>query len=95
LDLLRDNENCWVKVTCPERISRAGPPFQDVVPFGSALIDAAPDRVLWGTDWPHPNVPVMPDDGDLVDLLPLYAPDPTARQRLLVENPARLFGFAV
>jgi predicted TIM-barrel fold metal-dependent hydrolase len=66
-----------------------------VIPFGSALIHAAPDRVLWGTDWPHPNVPVMPDDGDLVDLLPLYAPDPTARQRLLVENPARLFGFAV
>lgn len=94
LDLVRSDEKCWVKVTCPERISRAGPPFHDVVPFGRALIEAAPDRVLWGTDWPHPNVPVMPDDGDLVDLVPLYAPDPGLRHKLLVENPARLFGFA-
>jgi 2-pyrone-4,6-dicarboxylate lactonase len=94
LDLVRDDEKCWVKVTCPERISRAGPPFHDVARFGNALIKAAPDRVLWGTDWPHPNVPVMPDDGDLVDLLPLYTSDPTQRQKLLVDNPARLFGFA-
>jgi 2-pyrone-4,6-dicarboxylate lactonase len=94
LDLLRDDEKCWVKVTCPERISRAGSPFRDVAPFGKALIDTAPDRVLWGTDWPHPNVPVMPDDGDLVDLVPLYAPDPAVRQKLLVVNPARLFRFA-
>jgi 2-pyrone-4,6-dicarboxylate lactonase len=93
LDLVGSDEKCWVKVTCPERISRAGPPFHDVVPFGRALIEAAPDRVLWGTDWPHPNVPVMPDDGDLVDLLPLYAPDPADRRKLLVDNPARLFGF--
>ncbi|HEY7382532.1 MAG TPA: amidohydrolase family protein [Beijerinckiaceae bacterium] len=93
LDLVRSDEKCWVKVTCPERISRAGPPFHDVVPFGRALIEAAPDRVLWGTDWPHPNVPVMPDDGDLVDLVPLYAPDPAARHKLLVANPARLFRF--
>jgi predicted TIM-barrel fold metal-dependent hydrolase len=94
LDLLRNDEKCWVKVTCPERISRAGPPFHDVAPFGRALIDAAPDRVLWGTDWPHPNVPVMPDDGDLVDLIPLYAPDPAVQHKLLVENPACLFRFA-
>jgi len=94
LDLVRSDEKCWVKVTCPERISRAGPPFHDVGPFGKALIDAAPDRVLWGTDWPHPNVPVMPDDGDLVDLIPLYAPDPAVQHKLLVENPARLFRFA-
>ena len=58
-----------------------------------ALVDTVPDRVLWGTDWPHPNVPVMPDDGDLVDIVPLYAPDPAIRQKLLVDNPARLFGF--
>jgi 2-pyrone-4,6-dicarboxylate lactonase len=89
-----------VKVTCPERISRAGPPFHDVVPlfhdvvpFGRALIEAAPDRVLWGTDWPHPNVPLMPDDGDLVDLVPLYASDPKIQRKLLVDNPARLFRF--
>ena len=94
LDLLRGDEKCWVKVTCPERISRAGPPFHDVAPFGRALVEAAPDRVLWGTDWPHPNVPVMPDDGDLVDLVPLYAPDADLRHKLLVANPARLFGFA-
>jgi len=94
LDLLRSDEKCWVKVTCPERISREGPPFHDVAPFGRALVEAAPDRVLWGTDWPHPNVPLMPDDGDLVDLVPLYAPDPMTRQKLLVDNPARLFGFA-
>jgi len=94
LDLVRRDEKCWVKVTCPERISRAGPPFHDVVPFARALIEVAPERVLWGTDWPHPNVPVMPDDGDLVDLVPLYAPDPGLRHKLLVENPARLFGFA-
>ena len=55
----------------PRTHLRTGPPFHDVVPFGRALIEAAPDRVLWGTDWPHPNVPMMPDDGDLVDLVPL------------------------
>jgi 2-pyrone-4,6-dicarboxylate lactonase len=93
LDLARLDDKCWVKVTCPERISRAGPPFHDVVPIGRALVEAAPDRVLWGTDWPHPNVPVMPDDGDLVDLVPLYAPDPATGRKLLVDNPARLFGF--
>lgn len=93
LDLLRDDPDCWVKVTCPERLSRVGAPFSDVVPFGRALVATAPDRVLWGTDWPHPNVPAMPDDGDLVDLVPLYAPDAADRQRLLVDNPARLFGF--
>jgi 2-pyrone-4,6-dicarboxylate lactonase len=94
LDLVRDDEKCWVKVTCPERISRAGPPFHDAAPFGRALVEAAPDRVLWGTDWPHPNVPVMPDDGDLVDLVPLYATDLESRHKLLVDNPTRLFGFA-
>jgi predicted TIM-barrel fold metal-dependent hydrolase len=94
LDLVREDEKCWVKVTCPERLSKAGPPFHDVVPFGRALVETAPDRVLWGTDWPHPNVPVMPDDGDLVDIVPLYAPDARLRQKLLVDNPARLFGFA-
>jgi 2-pyrone-4,6-dicarboxylate lactonase len=93
LDLLRDDEKCWVKVSCPERISRTDPPFHDVAPFGRALVEAAPDRVLWGTDWPHPNVPIMPDDGDLVDLVPLYAPDLATQQKLLVDNPTRLFRF--
>ena len=93
LTLLKRDENCWVKITGPERISRTGPPFHDAVPFAQALIQTAPHRVLWGTDWPHPNVPVMPNDGDLMDLVPLYAPDPDVRHRLLVENPARLFRF--
>jgi predicted TIM-barrel fold metal-dependent hydrolase len=57
------------------------------------LLAAAPDRVIWGTDWPHPNHPDNPDDADLVDLIPLIAPDTTQRRRLLVDNPARLVGF--
>ncbi|MBK5959653.1 2-pyrone-4,6-dicarboxylate hydrolase [Rhodoplanes elegans] len=84
---------CWIKLTGAERVSSSGAPYHDVVPFAKRLIEVDPDRLLWGTDWPHPNVPAMPDDGDLVDLIPLYAPDPVVRQKLLVDNPARLFGF--
>lgn len=93
LALLERDEGCWVKITGPERISRTGPPFHDAVPFARALIQTAPRRVLWGTDWPHPNVPYMPNDGDLMDLVALYAPDEQHRRLLLVENPARLFRF--
>ena len=72
----------------------SGPPFLDAVPFARALVRAAPDRVLWGTDWPHPNVGrYVPNDGDLVDLLPLIAPDEALRGKLLVDNPARLYDF--
>lgn len=93
LDFMK-NPNTWVKITGAERISAAGPPFHDAVPFAQALIAAAPDRVLWGTDWPHPNIARhMPNDGDLVDLLALYAPDPELRRRIAVDNPARLYGF--
>jgi predicted TIM-barrel fold metal-dependent hydrolase len=93
LDLLQV-ENCWVKVCGSERVSATGPPFHDAVPFARALVEAAPDRVLWGTDWPHPNVGrFMPNDGDLVDLVPLIAPDDASRHKLLVENPARLYGW--
>ena len=91
--LLAQDEKCWVKITGPERISAAGKPFLDAVPFAWKLIETAPDRVLWGTDWPHPNVKVMPNDGDLVDLIPLYAPDPAVQRKLLVANPGRLFRF--
>jgi predicted TIM-barrel fold metal-dependent hydrolase len=88
------NENIWVKVCGAERVSSMGPPFTDAVPFAQALIAAAPDRILWGTDWPHPNVGAhMPNDGDLVDLFPLMAPDPAVQRKILVENPARLYGF--
>jgi predicted TIM-barrel fold metal-dependent hydrolase len=92
LDFMR-NENTWVKISGAERVSSAGPPFTDAVPFAQALVAAAPDRVLWGTDWPHPNVAHMPNDGDLVDLLARMVPDPALQRRILVDNPARLYGF--
>jgi predicted TIM-barrel fold metal-dependent hydrolase len=88
------NQNTWVKVCGAERVSSMGPPFTDAVPFARALIEAAPDRILWGTDWPHPNVGRhMPNDGDLVDLFPLMAPEPELQKKILVDNPARLYGF--
>ena len=90
LDLMRD-DRAWVKICGGERISADGPPFHDAVPFAQALIAAAPDRVLWGTDWPHPNVRNMPNDGALVDLLGLYAEDEAVRARILVDNPDRLY----
>jgi len=92
LELLR-RPNWWVKVSGAERISETGPPFTDAIPFAQRLIAAAPDRVLWGTDWPHPNVRWEPDEADLVDLLPHFA-DAAALQQLLVDNPARLYGFS-
>jgi 2-pyrone-4,6-dicarboxylate lactonase len=93
LDLLAD-DRCWVKISGAERLTAAGPPpYDDVVPYARALIAAAPDRILWGTDWPHPNVRHMPDDGDLVDLLADFAPDEATRNRILVDNPARLYDF--
>jgi predicted TIM-barrel fold metal-dependent hydrolase len=93
LELAR-RDNCWVKICGAERISSAGPPFTDAVPFAQALIEVAPDRILWGTDWPHPNITKhMPNDGDLVDLIPLMAPDAAMQTRILVDNPHRLYGF--
>ena len=93
LDFLREAD-FWVKISCAERLSAAGPPFDDVAPFAAALIEAAPDRVLWGTDWPHPNIAGrMPNDGDLTELLLSYAPDESLRRKILVDNPARLYGF--
>ena len=85
-------ERCWIKVSGSERIAQ--PPFDDAVPIARAIIAAAPDRVLWGTDFPHPNLKVEVDEADLVDLLPRIAPDESDRRRLLVDNPARLYGFA-
>ena len=92
LDLLK-RPNWWVKVSGAERISETGPPFADAIPFAQRLIEAAPDRVLWGTDWPHPNVRWEPDEADLVDLLPSFA-GAAARHKVLVDNPARLYGFS-
>lgn len=92
--LLSADERAWVKVSGAERLTADGPPpYDDVVPYARALIAAAPDRVLWGTDWPHPNVRHMPDDGDLVDLLADIAPDEAVRNRILVDNPERLYDF--
>jgi len=94
LKLARENDKCWVKISGSERISSAGPPFVDAVPFAQALIAAAPDRILWGTDWPHPNIAKhMPNDGDLVDLIPLMMPDAAAQRRVLIDNPHRLYQF--
>lgn len=93
LDLMK-LENCWVKVCGSERVSTTGPPFLDAIPFAQALVSSAPGRVLWGTDWPHPNVGrYMPNDGDLVDLLPLIAPSGELREKLLITNPAALYDF--
>jgi len=91
--LMRENANVWSKVSCPERLSITGPPgYDDVVPFARRLVDEFSDRVLWGTDWPHPNLRShMPDDGQLVDLIPRLAPSVELQRRLLVYNPQRLY----
>ena len=93
LQLLRENGNFWSKVSCPERLSKSGPPlYEDVVPFARRVVESFPDRVLWGTDWPHPNMKShVPDDGKLVDVIPRIAPTPELQQRLLVDNPMRLY----
>jgi 2-pyrone-4,6-dicarboxylate lactonase len=92
--------NVWCKVTCPERLSVAGPPalngerraYRDVVPFARRIVERFPDRVLWGTDWPHPNLQGhMPDDGLLVDFIPHIAPTADLQRKLLVDNPMRLY----
>jgi 2-pyrone-4,6-dicarboxylate lactonase len=91
---LLQNPRAWVKISAADRISAtAGPPYADVVPLARALVDAAPERVLWGTDWPHTNVRAMPDDADLVALLEQFVPDARTRDMILVDNPQRLYDF--
>ncbi len=98
--MMHDHPNIWSKVSCPERLSKSGPPaldgqqhaYLDVVPFARRLVETFPDRVLWGTDWPHPNLKNhMPDDGLLVDYIPQIAPTGELQRRLLVDNPNRLY----
>ena len=90
--LMDDNENIWTKVTCPERLTVAGPPYDDVVPFHRHIVERFEDRVLWGTDWPHPNMKShMPDDGALVDHIPRIATTEERQRKLLVDNPMRLY----
>ena len=85
---------CWVKFTAPYRISSGDMPYEDVAPCAKALIHAAPDRMVWGTDWPHVMVTKpMPNDGDLCDLLADWIPEPELRKQVLVDNPAKLYGF--
>jgi len=92
LQLLDKHQNIWTKVSGPERLTIAGAPYDDVVPFARTLVENFPDRVLWGTDWPHPNMPVeAPDDGVLVDVIPKIAVTPELQQKLLVDNPMRLY----
>ena len=90
--MLDKRRNIWSKVTCPERMTVAGPPYDDVVPFGRTLVEHFPDRVLWGTDWPHPNMKKeAPDDGLLVDYIPKIAPSAAEQKALLIDNPMRLY----
>lgn len=93
IKLMHERPNFWSKVSCPERLSRVGPPsYADVVPFARRVVEAFPDRVLWGTDWPHPNMKShMPDDGQLVDLIPQIAPTAELQHKLLVDNPMSLY----
>ncbi|MFC4299401.1 MAG: amidohydrolase family protein [Castellaniella sp.] len=98
--MMQDHPNIWSKVSCPERLSQSGPPalngeqhaYRDVAPFARRLVETFPDRVLWGTDWPHPNLKNhMPDDGLLVDYIPQIAPTAELQRKLLVDNPNRLY----
>jgi 2-pyrone-4,6-dicarboxylate lactonase len=100
IKLMTEHSNIWSKVTCPERLSVQGPkalngephPYQDVIPFAKKIVELFPDRVLTGTDWPHPNLKDhMPDDGLLVDWIPNIAPTKELQQKLLVDNPNRLY----
>ena len=98
--LMREHPNIWSKVSCPERLSLSGPPaldgqsapYRDVLPFARRVVETFPDRVLWGTDWPHPNLKDhMPDDGLLVDFIPQIATTAELQRKLLVDNPMRLY----
>jgi 2-pyrone-4,6-dicarboxylate lactonase len=100
MKMMREHTNIWSKVTCPERLTLTGPAalngeqnaYRDVVPFARKLVESFPDRVLWGTDWPHPNLKDhMPDDGLLVDFIPSIATTAELQKKLLVDNPTRLY----
>jgi predicted TIM-barrel fold metal-dependent hydrolase len=94
LDLVREG-NTWVKLSGPNRLGLGDlPPWPEVTPMAQALIDANPDRMLWATDWPHPNkFGEQPNDADLLEQLQLWAPDEEMRRRILVDNPSALYGF--
>lgn len=84
----------WSKLSAPYRTSLQAPPYADITPFAQALVAAVPDRLVWGTDWPHVMLDAaMPNDGDFADLLAVWVTDEAVRRRILVDNPARLYGF--
>lgn len=90
--LLDSRADIWTKVTCPDRLDAKGPPWDDFAAAVAPLVADYPDRVLWGTDWPHPNMQdSIPDDGALVDIIPRIAPTPERQHKLLVANPMRLY----
>jgi 2-pyrone-4,6-dicarboxylate lactonase len=92
LALYRNNSLAWIKVCGAERVSAGKRPFLDAVPFAQALIAADASRILWGTDWPHPNITKdMPNDGELVNLFAKICPDPAVQRRILVDNPTRMY----
>lgn len=94
---LLDEGRCWVKLSGAYRFTaEQRPPYSDIAPFAQTLIATNPDRLVWATDWPHPQIPTpMPNDGALLDMLADWAPDEALRNRILVDNPARLYGFEV
>ena len=92
INMMESNPNIWTKVSCPERLTLTPPDYSDVVPFARELVERFSDRVLWGTDWPHPNMKShTPDDGHLVDVIPKIAPSEELQQALLVTNPMKLY----
>jgi predicted TIM-barrel fold metal-dependent hydrolase len=85
---------CWIKISGADRVSSAGAPYHDVEPFMRQLVEAAPDRAIWGSDWPHPHIKgPVPDENVLLALLKRVAPEPERLKAILVDNPARLYGF--
>jgi predicted TIM-barrel fold metal-dependent hydrolase len=89
------HDNCWAKLSAPYFVSHRFPHYDDIVPLAQAMLARAPDRLVWGTDWPHASARErMPADADLADMLGSWLPDHAARQRVLADNPARLYGFA-
>ncbi|ALR17958.1 amidohydrolase family protein [Vibrio natriegens] len=92
INMMESNPQIWTKVSCPERLTLTPPDYSDVVPFARELVERFPERVLWGTDWPHPNMKShTPDDGHLVDVIPKIAPSEELQQALLVTNPMKLY----
>jgi predicted TIM-barrel fold metal-dependent hydrolase len=91
---LIDMGRTWVKLSVTYDNTKDGPPgYADVVALGQTLVEAAPERLVWGSNWPHPNEPSKPDDALLFDLMMRWAPEESIRRRILVENPALLYGF--